>query len=97
MVGFVAPLAVAILGPATGQLLDSSPRQLSLNVCAITQGVCITASGDDTGIVHVRLLRRQQCGSRSEGMMEKSCPATTAHVFAVKAVYLCVKQPVHEG
>lgn len=45
LVGFIAPLAVTLLGPATGQLLDHSPRQLALNTCALVQGVCIIISG----------------------------------------------------
>ncbi|KAL0048832.1 hypothetical protein WJX82_000311 [Trebouxia sp. C0006] len=45
LVGFIAPLAVTLLGPATGQLLDHSPRQLALNTCAMVQGVCIVISG----------------------------------------------------
>ncbi|KAL3150048.1 hypothetical protein ABBQ38_013398 [Trebouxia sp. C0009 RCD-2024] len=45
LVGFIAPLAVTLLGPATGQLLDHSPRQLALNTCAVVQGGCIIVSG----------------------------------------------------
>ena len=45
LVGFIAPLAVTLLGPATGQLLDHSPRQLALNTCALVQGGCIIISG----------------------------------------------------
>ena len=45
LVGFIAPLAVTVLGPATGQLLDHSPRQLALNTCAVVQGTCIVISG----------------------------------------------------
>ena len=46
LVGFIAPLAVTLLGPATGQLLDHSPRQLALNTCALVQGGCIIVSGE---------------------------------------------------
>lgn len=45
LVGFISPLAVTVLGPATGQLLDHSPRQLALNTCAVVQGICIVISG----------------------------------------------------
>ena len=45
LVGFIAPLSVTLLGPATGQLLDQSPRQLALNFCAVVQGLCIVMSG----------------------------------------------------
>lgn len=87
MVGFVAPLAVAVLGPATGQLLDSSPRQLALNFCAITQGVCITASGNTTDVArsHVILpqakLNGQQCLKRQCGFAADQLhqPSETAY------------------
>ena len=46
VVGFIAPLAVTVLGPATGQLLDQSPRQQALNFCAVVQGICIVLSGE---------------------------------------------------
>lgn len=50
VVGFVAPLAVTVLGPATGQLLDRSPREAALNFCAVIQSVCIFVSGDSLAV-----------------------------------------------
>lgn len=45
VVGFFAPLAVTLLGPAVGQALDRTPRLQGLSVVVISQGIFIALSG----------------------------------------------------
>ena len=43
--GFVAPLAVALVGPLVGQTLDGIPRSAGLRVAIIGQSCLIIAGG----------------------------------------------------
>ena len=43
--GFVAPLAVALVGPLVGQTLDGIPRSAGLRVAVIGQSCLIIAGG----------------------------------------------------
>ncbi len=44
LVGFVAPLAVAVAGPAAGRALDAAPRPAGLAAAVAAQGAAIAAS-----------------------------------------------------